>query len=311
MNTATEDFLNTLGALRMIANELGPAQIGSGVERSPNTLRLNGAKVTAFAALEDFFRRRVLEVIRWLGDSNVKFVDFPQAFRKFLLEETIKGIHFWLQKTDDSERVSFVQLEGLLMDTTINPQVKFEPSDYCFGKSQSNISKGQILDLLNAMMISDGLASLAKISTATGLAILDAPDKIFVRLAKSRHKAAHAFSSNYNILDFKDDLNSNLPLVAFTFDTCISQCAFSIHKSVTEGKIFSSFKVDTITLRRFQFNNVSAQWQEFRGQHPVQDLAKGGLEKRLKKFAKDNLALGETILVSGGNGGIEKWIQPF
>jgi hypothetical protein len=311
MSTATEDLHQTLVALREIVNELGPAQLGTGTDRAANTLRFNGAHVTAFAALEDFLRRRVLEVIRWLGDSGVKFSEFPQTLKKFLLEETIKGINFSLQRTDESERVSFLQLEGLLMDTTINPLVKFEPSDYCFGKSQSNISKAQIGEFIGAMMISDGLGCLTMLGAAAGMTLSGAPDRIFVRLATNRHKAAHGFGSNYNIKDLLDDLDFGLPLLAFTFDTCVSQCAYSIRKSLSEGKSFGSFSASGITLRRFEFNATSSKWQEFRGAKLIQDLAKGGLEKRLQKFAKDNLAVGETILIRGGRGGIERWIQPF
>lgn len=311
MSAATEDLLRTLTALRKIVDELGSVQLGTGMDRSVNSLCLNGAHVTAFAALEDFLRRRVLEVIRWLGKSDVKFNDFPQALKKFLLEETIKGINFSLQRTDESERVSFLQLEGLLMDSTINSAVKFEPSDYCFGKSQSNLSKAQIGDFISAMMIKDGLTSLTTVGVAAGLGMLGPPDRIFVRLAINRHKAAHAFGSDYKINDFIDDMNTGLPLFAFVFDTCISQCAYEIKKSVAEGRKFNYFNSDDITLRRFEFNTRTSKWNEFRGLNFVQELAKGGLQKRVQKFKKDNLAVGETIFIRGGNGGVESWVQPF
>lgn len=161
------------------------------------------------------------------------------------------------------------------------------------------------------MRIEDGLNSLNLVGTAAGLKILGPPDGIFHRLAMNRHRAAHSFGLDYRIQDLFDDLNSGLPLVAFSFDTCISQCAYSIKNSVQENKSFTSFNANEITLRRFEFNATTAKWQEFRGNNHIQDLAKGGLEKRLQRFKKDNLAAGETILIKGGNGGIQSWIQPI
>jgi hypothetical protein len=311
MTGAVEDLIRTLVALREITVQLGPAQLIPGFDRGSNSLRLNGAHVTAFAALEDFLRRRVLEVIRWLGESNIKFKDFPQGLKKFLLEETIKGINFSLQRTEDSDRISFLQLEGLLMDTTVNPLVKFEPSEYCFGRSQSNINKGQIQEFITAMGISDGLESLATIGSAAGLLALGQPSQIFGRLAKNRHRAAHGFGLDYRLQDFMEDINTALPLVAFAFDTCISQCAYALKKSVEDGKILESFSAKNIILRRFEFNVTLETWQEYRKDKFIQELAKGGLKKRITKFSKDNLAVGETILIRGRNGGIEDWMQPF
>lgn len=311
MSVALADFLKTVGALREIAADLGPAQIGSGMDRAANSLRLNGAHVTAFSALEDFIRRRVIEIIQWLGNNHIKFNDFPQVLKKYLLEETIRGINFSLQRTDDSERVSLLQLEGLLIETTINPAVKYEPSIYCFGKSQSNLSKSQLSDLINAMVIKDGFGSLTSVAAAAGLTFLGPPDRIFSRLATNRHRAAHGFGSDYRLQDFLDDLNSSLPLMAFAFDTCISQCANNMRKCVDEGRSINLFDATNIILRRFEFNATTSYWQEFRGSNLIQDLPKGGRDKRIRKFKKDNLAVGESILVRATNGGIEYWIQPI
>jgi hypothetical protein len=311
VSTAKSDFLLTLKSLEEISIKLGPSGIGSGANRSENNIRLNGIHVIAFAALEDFLRRRAFEVVSWLGKSGVRFEKFPESLRKFILEETIKGINFSISRTDDEDRITMLQLQGLLLESTSNANANFDPSEFVFGKSQSNISTKQIGELLSAFQVPGVLESFTTIASLANMSHLGAPIQTFARLAKNRHRAAHGFGLDYRLQDFITDVRSGLPLCAFTFDTCISQCVFQMAESYSKNQVLSSFQVNTIVLRRFEFDMAVSKWQEIRGNRKIQELAKGKLNPRLKEIRSGTVGKGETTIVRGGAGGIEDWLQPI
>jgi hypothetical protein len=306
-----QDFWRTLVNLRAIAKRLGAVPAGSEGSRSENQIILNGLHVVAFAALEDFVRRRTHEVISWLGIQDIHFDQFPVALQMLILEGTIEGVAFSLSRIDRKDKVTLLQLQGLLIGEA-GEKGKFTPSEFFFGRSSSNLSKGSLTTFLGAMGIDGSSTCLSSLAEVVGMRHLGSVEEVFTRLSKNRHSAAHAFSDEYKLTEYQTDISAALPFFAFAFDTAISQCAASIRKSVVEeGLVYDGFSVDGIFIRVLEFDAQEKVWIERRGNKIVSNLSKGEVGKRLEKFRKGELGRGDTILKMGLHGAIDEWIQPL
>lgn len=331
MSTAQTDLRAALSGLAEAAERLrlpGP-QIGSGANRTAEFLMLNGLQVVAFVALEDYVRRRAYEVIAWLGSNShyaLKFEELPEHLQRFVLEGTIQGLGFWLAKTAADERINFFQYEGLLLGSISDGKSTFVPSEYFFGRSQSNLATHDVGNLLAALGVEGGLSSLGTIAEKAEMSHLGQPDQIFSRLSRARHKAAHGFPSDYKIAEFKTDLDSGLPLFAFVFDCCISQCAVALRDAIKEGKVdFSkqkdkdgakigskdfSYSATEIALRVLEFDASEAVWKEYYDKYEVKKFAKGKQAERILQYESGTVGKKDSVLIKASTGGIDKWFQP-
>lgn len=311
MSAAYKDFWTTILHLRELAKELGDATPGTQNSRSINHLRLNGLHVTAFSALEDFLRRRAHEVVSWLGKEGVNFGHLPEKLQRLILQGTIEGLCHSLSRTNE-DRVTLLQLQGLLLSNTGDANQPFEPSEFFFGRSASNLQKDDIRQLTEAFGLGEGLACLTVIADNVSMQHLGEVGAVFTRLSKNRHSAAHSFSSDYKCDDFRSDMNSALPVLAFSVDTCISQCAIAIKKAVHSTKLpFQGFSASSSNIRTLEFDQPTAKWIELRNGKASKTLKKGELDRRLKEFSSGTLAKEDTILLRGESGSVEGWIQPL
>ena len=327
MSTAQFDLRTTLTGLTQAAAQLPGPQMGTGTNRTTEFLVLNGLQVVAFAALEDYVRRRAYEVITWLGSNSghaLSFGELPEPLQRFILEGTVQGLSFWLSKTAQEERVNFYQYEGLLLGSISDAKSTFTPSEYFFGKSQSNLAINDVSNLFSALGLEGRLSSLAVIAQKAEMSHLGQPDQIFTRLALARHRAAHGFPNDYKIAEFRTDLDSGLPLFAFVFDCCISQCAVALRDAVRDGAVdFStknsgaqlaskefSFSANAIALRSLEFDASATVWKEYYGGFEEREFTKGKHRERISQYESGKVGKKDSILIKASSGGIEKWLQP-
>lgn len=312
MNTALTDFLTTVTALEAVATKLeaaaSPSESGY---RSSNALQLNGLQVIAFAAVEDFLRRRTFEVISSLGKENFKFNELPPNLKLFILEGTVAGLSFVLNKTDSEDRLTLLQLEGLLLGSTSDDNEPFSPSEYFFGRSQSNLSTSNVKLLLEALNIAGGWTCVADIADMVGYQHLGPPSQIFTRMATNRHRAAHAFGGDYKVEDFVKQMQSGARILAFGFDTCINQAVFQLKKAKLNNVQYETFNSSNAVLRILSFNTKTNNWEVIRGGRVAKKLVKGQKEKYIGDFTASCKLNGESMLVVNNKGQPETWIQPI
>lgn len=309
MSTALDDFLATVRELEKIVQTLGAAPLVPGSSRGANILQLSGLQVVAFSALEDFLRRRTLEVISSLGRDGFTFDELPEKLRLFVLEGTIAGVSHVLGKTEADDRITLLQLEGLLLGATSDEAKTFIPSEFFFGRSQSNLSTSNIKSLLEALNVNGGWACLTDIAAIAGFAHLGPPDQIFTRVAGNRHRAAHSFGAEYKVAEFTADIKTSIRVLAFAFDTCINQVTYKLKESKIRNLEYTAFNSIALMLRVFRFNPIAKNWQVTRGK-TVKRIQKGQTEKYLNDYVEVSKKSGETLLVLDSLGSPEKWIQP-
>lgn len=312
MSAAFDDFWSTICTLRDLSEALGDVPPGTQGSRSVNHIRLNGLHVVAFAALEDFIRRRAHEVISWLGVEGVRLDNFPRRLQMLILQGTIEGINFSLSRTDKDDRITLLQLQGLLLSNSGEDDQPFVPSEYFFGRAASNISRDDVRELLEAFGLGERLACLNEVTALLEMPLLESIESVFARLAKNRHRAAHGFGLDYKLSDFRSDMANALPLFAFAFDTSISQCAQALQKTVvTDKAVFEKFSAATSIVRIVEFDREQSCWHEYRLGKPIKKLKKGELNRRLDAFRKRTTGKGETIIIKNEKGLLDGWIQPI
>jgi hypothetical protein len=308
--SAYEDFIEAQRSIVSVLNKIEAKSVLR--PRSPEQLVLNGLRISAFVAFEDFLRRRTLEVFQWLGTSGVLFKNLPQSLQALVLQGTVEGLHFSISRTEKSERITLLQLQGLLLSGTGENQ-SFVPSEFFFGRGASNIGGDDIHRLLVAMgfISKDKFDYLDSIFELVGMKHLGTANSVFSTLASSRHRSAHSFPTEFNLEGYKTVVTTSLPFLAFSIDTCLSQSVQHIAKVVKSGEIYTSYDVKKTNIRVFEFEQNTSSWIEFRGGKQVKSLAKGGLEKRFIEFSKGAIGKGDSAIVKESKGGIGRWHQPI
>lgn len=313
MSIARTDFLDGMQSLEIAASRIGSPSIGSNASRSAEYLQLNGLHVVAFALLEDFLRRRVNEVLTSLGKAAIKFESFPHDLKLYLLQESFKGVNFYLSRKGDESRLDMLLLEALSLYTTADNTANFSPSDFCFGRSQSNISLAQITSFLQSFGVAVN-DIFAKGMERLQLAHLGSAEALYIRLADNRHAAAHAFSLNFDVVKFLSDVKASYKVFAFLFDTALSQSALSIVKSKEKSSEYLIPKAEAIPFRSIRFDSIKKEWQVVRFVGDSEDVLAPIKEKelnaKLEKIKRGKHDKEDTVYVINFDGSLHTWLQP-
>lgn len=315
MKNAFEDFFAALESLREEAMQM-PTLTSSQLSnnRSAAHLRLNGLSVVAFCVLEDFVRRRALEVVRWLGGQNVPFGALPTGLQSAILIGTLKGLNFSLDRAEKGDRTFIVQLEGMLLGQT-GENGKFVPSEYFFGRSASNISEGALKTLLQAIGFNDVEAAFDSIGQKFRLPSPSKIFSIFENSSSKRHAAAHTFPISYLLADFTEDVTSRIPAFAACFDACLAQYAY-LHAADVLAQKNAAFKQSEFLdsrakIRVVEWNSIERQWDEYLDGHKAKSYkGKAAMERRKSEFRSGELGRGHSILWLNEKGVIVDWHNP-
>ncbi|USS44964.1 MULTISPECIES: HEPN domain-containing protein [Burkholderia] len=305
--------MDALTQLEIAASRLHPALIGANSTRSAEYLQLNGLHVVTFAIFEDFLRRRTLEILEALGKSKVKFDSFPDEFKLQILQETYKGINFFLSKKV-ADKTDTLLIEAMNLNTAADQKLDFVPSQFAFGRSQSNVSLAQITAFLDSFGMSS-IECLREIQRRIGFAHLGGPEGIFSRMAENRHSAAHAFNVNFNIVEFADDVKAAFKVLAFAFDTTLSQRAHALKVATLKNETLGFFGPDSVVFKSFRFDTIKKQWrvaiEKHDGETEQSPVKENSLSAKLSTLLNSTKKLEETVYVIDRNGTLTTWLQPI
>jgi hypothetical protein len=316
MSIAREDFLLAMSSLQVATAKISSPAIGTNASRSAEYLQLNGLHVVAFALLEDFLKRRTLEVLREAGKAKVRFDFFPESLKLHVLQESFKGINFYLSRkiAAGENRLENLIIEILSLHTTADNNSDFEPSDFCFGKSQSNISLAQITNFLDALGMSSSLV-FSKIMERMQLEHLGSAELIYARLAENRNSAAHAFNVDFDLINFLNDIRIGYRLIAFIFDTALSQAIHTLKNAAVANIVYECPTAEEIPLRAIRFDSIKREWQVARqlgdNEYQLDSIKEKGLASKLEAMKRSKHDKDDSIFVINNEGALHTWLQPI
>lgn len=276
---------------------------------SIDAILIGGLHVATFVAIENFLKKRVAEILATLGQS-VGFINLPSSLKSYVLQESIRGIdHCILKSRDhsDSQKIHGIQYEGALISQTSDQNADFIPSEYCFGRSKSNISRGAIVDIMNAFHVKDGATICVSIKDILGFTSSTLPLDVFETAAQERHLCAHSINTKYTPKDLEENLKGSYLLFCFVIDAILSSAAAKIIKSTNEGKAHLPTKFEDIFVRNFRFGK---NWEEYRNEKFLRDI-QISISARIKQFLASKSSNTESWIMIGHGRCIEDWGQPI
>lgn len=265
MACARDLFLERIKALKM-SSSIDAVQNKSLTEHAHNNVAKmlrNGLAVVGFAALEDFVKSRVSEVLKEIGPTGVKFEDLPDKIRIATTYGALSALSYQLTLQADSDRISYIQEQASKLASTASSAYDLTP--YAFVYSQPNLKVDSIKDILKSFGINDPWGQMTQISSRLGLAALPLAET-FKGAAIRRHKAAHVAHADTPQTDLAQFVKEALA-IAISFDSLISHALGRIRdhdKDYLNGA--AGVSSGSFNIRSVRY--VGAVWKEFvEGRH--------------------------------------------
>lgn len=209
------EYLNSTVSLPVLINtSVG----GSG---SARILR-NGLGILCFNILEDFVRKRTVEVLTEIASSGIEFSKLPKGLQEASTIEAMKSILFQVQlekKDGTNNWKSTLQDEAFKVYSTKN-NTTFSISKYSLAHQSSNVSSKDITDICSRLNISGGWVTLTDMGKCFS-SILDMC-QAFNNAAERRHAAAHDASFDYEYGYLETFIKKELIPIAASIDILLT-----------------------------------------------------------------------------------------
>ena len=130
-------------------------------------------------------------------------------------------------------------------------------------------------------------------------------------MAEMRHAAAHGFDLDFKLAEFQTAVRASLRLLAFTFDTCVSQAAFSLRRAISNDVVHDIVEPAKFALRIIRFDSLNTRWDVQMNGASTGSWTSGQFNNKLAKLQAQAAMSGETSLVIDGSGNLQMWVQPM
>ncbi|QQQ78820.1 hypothetical protein IOD16_10485 [Saccharothrix sp. 6-C] len=190
----------------------------------------NGLMVVAFTTLEDFIRNRIAELLVHLSRTIVHFEDLPKELQHAATMEAARAAHsraLMLMRSGEDPLSLIQQAAGEIASTG---QGALQISPYSFGYKGSNLSSGEIAEILRCLQVADAWNEMSNIASRCGFGSLPLKAQ-FDQGAQNRHSAAHSTSTNIQPVDLENFCKQALA-IASSFDILASRAVRLIKEGV-------------------------------------------------------------------------------
>lgn len=266
-----------------------------------NVLR-KGLGIIAFNTLEDFIKKRTMDMLSEISSSTIEFNLLTDSFKDAATHGALKAL---LNKVKDEKRdkndwIGLIQTESLCIHSTAS--VGYKLSQYSFLGENSNISNNDVTDVLKAVGISGGWNKLKEISSMIYGGIPDL-GQAYKGIATRRHLSAHEAQSKYTYDDIKK-APDEIRAIAASFDIALKlKCRMIIKNpsmKMDEHNIDDLLAFRFITSHSKYFTerkNVSSVGIK---NYPTLDVAISTAKTRAEKY-------GEILIVLDNKSRVKDW----
>ena len=305
MSKATDEFLLRLDAMR------DGLEVDSLVSKAPGEVRWNnrarlirnGLLVVGFAALEDFLRSRLAEIISQLSNKLIKYEHLPEGLRNAATSEVVEVLpkRSRLAADNGDDPLAFVRRHAALVASAGTSN--WELSGLACLHRQDNINFEELRQLLDRFGIVDGWKAVASVARRAGLGTPDLGAD-FKNLVLKRHRAAHWAAADVEFTELSDSV-STVFRVAFGFDAVLSTAS-----SKWLSGHFDPIAGNTVTLRIIA-PAKGGKWKELKSE--ADSTAKrtfATLDAAKSDAAIRSRSDGAIVVVRTAQGVPSEWLSP-
>lgn len=228
MPKARQQFLTNLATYRRAAQEralIGASPPAKPSDQSARILR-NGLAVAGLALIEDFIKRRTIEVVRAMNGSRLPLSAMPAAIQTAATEFAVRNLQSQVQRLvrDQEDPIPLIEttaraLATLSQSKTVLPQLSLH-------WAESNVRADHIAWILRTLGVDSPWIQITDIALRCGFGLGPTPsmEKTFTATLKGRHAAAHRFDQDTIFIDVRSFPTSALAF-AIAFDALASRAA--------------------------------------------------------------------------------------
>lgn len=183
----------------------------------------NGLAVVGFAALEDFIKSRIAEVLSEVGSTNVPFRNLPEKLQYAATSEALSAIRYQMElRQTMSDRMEYVQNHSQRIASTVTTAYSLTP--HALGYNKANVSQAMVKEMLTCFQIEDPWNSITRIAARLGLVALPLHETYKSAVLRRNHAAhvAHADTPQTDLQQFATEALA----IAIGFDALLT-CALS------------------------------------------------------------------------------------
>ncbi len=272
----------------------------------------NGLAVIGYSILEDFLKKRAIEVLSQIGtirNNPIAFNELPERLKKASTINALKGISAEVekmnkQKMDINRQILFVQEESSKIANT--QEYSYELSPFSMGWIQSNLGHEDINQSLTIFGVDGGWEAIREITNLAEVT-LARPIDSFKSAASRRHNAAHDADTDSpydNLLNYVNEATS----IAFSFDTLITKSLYFISRQ-DRAYLRGDKKIRTEDISIRLIRRQGDQWKYFKNKNsprPIK-ISRTGYQDLLNSFKNRSTCKDEVLIVKDENNIIVDW----
>lgn len=258
----------------------------------------NGLAVVGFAALEDFIKSRVSEVLSEVGPTNVPFGRLPEKLQYAVTFEALSAISYQMGlRPNKSDRIVYVQEHTQRIASTATAAYDLTP--LALGYDQANVQDETIKGMLKCFQIDNPWGEITRIASRLGLAALPL-DETYRSAAIRRHRAAHVAHADTPQTDLQQFSKEALA-IAIGFDALLS-CALAKLRLHDAPYLQAQAKVSAADITIRKVFPVGNKWrEELEGRSTAVKIEAS--KDVLLAAARSRAAGARNLLVIQGDGG--------
>lgn len=206
-----------------------------------------GLYVVSFNALETFFKARMAELLTEASATQLSFSDLPPKLQEAAVRDALQNAVTQARFEDSGQDLALLQDAANAVASTVGG-ASLRLHEYSFLHRGSNVTREELKKAIAAMHVRDPWGQMDDIAAACRISTLPL-EAIYATAVSKRNGAAHSASSSIEVSDL-EALSSAIPILAMTYDICISAAFLDTKRSTAHDA--SSPKRDVAALQKFK-----------------------------------------------------------
>lgn len=305
--SAKDDFLLRIGSLSSALSEraLSDGLLTDHEHNRKAAILRNGLAVVGFAALEDFFKKRMSEVLSEVGRTGCSFSRLPERLRCAVTHEAIHALKQQLTYQDTAaDKMIFMQEESRKISSTAT--VPYDLTAIAFGYSASNVGVEEIKDAMLAFNIEKPWESVDRVAYNLGISGISLRNAYKVSYLR-RNRAAHVAAANTPLPELTQFVKDALA-IAVSFDFLISSALLKV--KLLDPAFLAGGLVGPADLKIWIFRKDAGTWR-FKRYGATRAKRAGNDFVTQRDLARaDVIACREALVIFNDQGALLDWVSP-